>query len=385
MRACTPADFVCLILCAFCFCFQDFVDNWGSQPHHRDKDRTSPDFFVALRARQVYWEYQGSLHSDVDLTRVEMIDKDHHMHTFGEYGIIFTESRSAGSFRYNVNDKTPFLGRLQWEDLDREMNPGGMFDHVKHLVIVCPCPVVYLPHGLNGAIESLVPDALGHWACEPFRAEQTRMLNLALAWQEGPNFGATLEHLEHSTPPKPKGQPEDTDLYKSHGVKMVTFPSLAGAPLEVAAMKETPAEMKAPTIGPDGEEEKKDSRAFGPTSSSSSGLSACRSDRRVTFVGGDVHVGGHTRLYKHGHHVLDQLVSSAISNHVLPTFAFKIGEWIQNSYTTLEDGWSFEHQGFTKHRNFGMVDTIRESTATNQRIKTGNQKPIVVTSIVSAE
>jgi hypothetical protein len=40
--------------------------------------------------------------------------------------------------------------------------------------------------------------------------------------------------------------------------------------------------------------------------------------REIILLGGDVHVGGHTSIKFKGEIVLRQLVSSAISNYVLP-------------------------------------------------------------------
>jgi hypothetical protein len=353
----------------------DIVDNWGQLPHGRDKDHSSVDFFVATCARQVYWEYQGVLTQDADLTRVEQIEADHHFHTFGEYGVCFTESRGAGSFRYKPEDKTPFLGERQWKDLEQAFAPDGVFQNVKHLLLICPCPVVYLPHYLNHMSEPFCEDALGHWACKPHINEQTRMLNMALAWQEGPGFGDRLKDME--APPQPTVDAVNRDSTEQKGVHRSLFPSISGLPpqdaIEVgeARVREEKREER---------DERKVPNMDGPKSALTA--SPCLSDRRVTFLGGDVHVGGHTRFFKHGHLVMEQLVSSAISNHVIPSLAFAIGSAVQNTYTQLHDGWSFQHQGFTRLRNYGMVDTLRP---TDMSAKAGRHKPVVETCIVSAD
>lgn len=261
---------------------------------------------------------------------------------FGEYGFVFTESRGASSFRYRGDaEPYPFLGSRQWADLEAALAPDGLFKNVRHLLIVCPCPVVYLPHGLNAFAEPMVEDAQGHWASAPFIQEQTKMLNLALEWQEGKGFARRLEEL---TPPTPQDETRDP-VEERKGVTRTSYPSLSGAPVrnsESGVMEASPLQ----------------------------------STRRCTFVGGDVHVGGHTQLFKHGHLVMEQLVSSAIANHILPSVAFAIGQMVQNAYTQLEDGWSFHHQPYTRLRNYGLIDT---------QSLPGDKKPQVVTHIIAAE
>ncbi len=316
----------------------DFVDNWGTLAIHHDKE--SAEYSVGLCARQVYYEYQAALHRDFDLQKVPEITDDHHFHVFGETGVVFTESRGAQSFRYETDKSVPFLGVRQWADLDAALAPDGLFKDVKHLLMVCPCPVVYLPHGLNAVMEPMVEDAQGHWAAKPFIAEQTRMLNLCLAWQEGPGFAEEIKEIE----PAEKDQ-SSTPAVQERGAYRTTYPSLAGGPVkntESGTLQATPL----------------------------------KTDRRVTLLGGDVHVGGHTRIYKHGHLVLEQLVSSAIANHILPAVAFAIASMIQNAYTKLENGWEFNHQPFTRQRNYGLVDSAPPTDA---------QKCTVVTHIISAD
>jgi len=310
----------------------DFVDNWGTLAIHHDKD--SAEYSVGLCARQVYYEYQAALHRDFELEKVPEIVDDHHFHVFGETGVIFTESRGAQSFRYETDKDVPFLGVRQWADLEAAMAEDGLFKDVKHLVLVCPCPVVYLPHTLNAFMEPMVEDAQGHWAAKPFIAEQTRMLNLCLAWQEGRDAAEYFKNTEPAEKELSYLEP-----VQERGAYRTSYPSLAGGPVKNAktgTMEATPL----------------------------------KTDRRVTLLGGDVHVGGHTRIFKHGHLVLEQLVSSAMANHLLPTFAFKIASMIQNAYTKLEDGWEFNHQPFTRVRNYGLVDASSPSEGTKCSVTT---------------
>lgn len=323
-------------------CLLSFVlGSGGTLPEHHQRD--SKEFAIGWCARQVYYEYQAALHRDVArLEDVPLIQDDHHMHVFGEYGIVFTESRGALSFRYKGEaEKAPFLGSSQWKDIDAALAPGGLMENVRHLVFVCPCPVVYLPPLLNKMCEPMVEDAQGHWASAPFIPEQTRLLNLALAWQERDSkFGEMLR--EREPPVKPDGI---ENPLPERGALRTSYPSLAGRPVKNAT-----SGVQQPSL--------------------------LQSDRRLTFVAGDVHVGGHTRIFKHGHLVLEQLVSSAIANHIIPTLAFQMGKAMQNALTDLEDGWSFQHQPYTRFRNYGIVEC---------GFLAGDKKPAVTTHIISAE
>jgi len=320
----------------------DFVDNWGTLPVHHD--RSSAEFSVGLCARRVYYEYQASLHRDVAPEQVEQVEDDHHFHVFGEIAFAFTESRGAQSFRYEKDRAVPFLGVRQWADLEAACAPGGLFEKVKHLIMVCPCPVVYLPHGLNAAIEPMVEDAQGHWAARPFIPEQTRMLNMCLKWQERlqspQEFAEKVKDLPAAEKPTSVAEP-----LPERGAYRTSYPSLAGDPVR---------NVESGVLTP----------------------SPLASDRRCTFVGGDVHVGGHTRLFKNNVLVMEQLVSSAIANHIIPRLAFSIASLVQNAATSLEDDWSFNHQPFTRQRNYGLVDTMPPEAGT---------KPHVVTHIISAD
>jgi len=320
----------------------DFVDNWGTLPSHHDKD--SVEYSVGLCARQVYYEYQASLHRDFVLEEVPQIVDDHHFHVFGEIAFAFTESRGASSFRYETDGKVaPFLGVRQWADLESALSPGGLFDKVKHLIMICPCPVVYLPHALNAAVEPMVEDAQGHWAAKAFIPEQTRMLNLCLSWQEKCTPKEFVDKIKDK--PEPEKPTMGVEPIPERGAYRTTYQSLSGGP-----MKNSVSGVLEP--------------------------SPCQSDRRLTLVGGDVHVGGHTRLFKHGHLVMEQLVSSAIANHIIPAVAFAIASMVQNAYTKLDDGWEFNHQPFTRKRNYGLVDTMAPEART---------KPAVSTHIISAD
>jgi len=284
------------------------------------------------------------LHRDFVLEEVPQIVDDHHFHVFGEIAFAFTESRGASSFRYETDGKVaPFLGVRQWADLESALSPGGLFDKVKHLIMICPCPVVYLPHALNAAVEPMVEDAQGHWAAKAFIPEQTRMLNLCLSWQEKCTPKEFVDKIKDK--PEPEKPTMGVEPIPERGAYRTTYQSLSGGP-----MKNSVSGVLEP--------------------------SPCQSDRRLTLVGGDVHVGGHTRLFKHGHLVMEQLVSSAIANHIIPAVAFAIASMVQNAYTKLDDGWEFNHQPFTRKRNYGLVDTMAPEAGT---------KPAVSTHIISAD
>ena len=82
---------------------------------------------------------------------------------------------------------------------------------------------------------------------------------------------------------------------------------------------------------------------------------AARPGRELTFVGGDVHVGGHSEITRDGVVVFQQLVTSAIANYILSRFEFVMGQLSQDLITELEEGWGFKHRLFTRERNYGVM------------------------------
>jgi hypothetical protein len=271
----------------------DFRDNWGSDMN--DSLRDSAEYFVGKCAQHAYFEYQRQLYVDVDFTQLEAIDRDHHLHVYGQHGFILTETRAAGSFRKEASDITPFLGWRQWEDIRNALSSEGLMKNVCHLSIVTPCPLVYLPHKLNSALEKWIPDAEGHWASNKFRAEQNAMLGLLKQWQDE-KVDRTVTIIGG----------------KQHTITLLSIICF---------------------------------------------LSCCshRFFRMIISLLGDVHVGGHTTIYQDERPVFQQFTTSAVANHVLPKMAFFVGSTIQNWSTQLLNGWSFSHAGFVRERNFGHL------------------------------
>ena len=59
-----------------CFALSPNVLKPGTHDSHHDPE--SAEFAIGWCARQVYYEYQASLHRDVELERVPEIEDDHH-------------------------------------------------------------------------------------------------------------------------------------------------------------------------------------------------------------------------------------------------------------------------------------------------------------------
>ena len=101
-------------------------------------------------------------------------------------------------------------------------------------------------------------------------------------------------------------------------------------------------------------------------------------ERELTFIGGDVHVGGHSEILRDGVVVFQQFVTSAISNYRLSKFEFFLGQLSQDLITTLDDGWSFKHRGFTRQRNYGLMTVSGDDTGplvTRRLVTPKGEKP----------
>ena len=89
---------------------------------------------------------------------------------------------------------------------------------------------------------------------------------------------------------------------------------------------------------------------------------AGREGREMTFVGGDVHVGGHSEVTRDGVVIFQQFITSAIANYRLSKFEFFMGNVSQDLVTVLEEGWGFKHRGFTRQRNYGLMQITADET-----------------------
>lgn len=242
----------------------DFRDDWGNEPC--DSDPSTPEYFVGRCAHAIMCEYQRQLWSNVDFGNLNEIKRDYHMHAFGEHGVIFLDVRGPRSLHMIEHDPYPYIGSLQWQELKRALSDEGIMRGVRHLIINCPAPIVFLPTSLNDLLgQTVIDDALGHWSSKPFKAEQIMMLDLCRQWK-----------------------------------------------------------MANPA-------------------------------RELTFVGGDVHVGGHSEITLNGEVVFQQMITSAISNYRLSQFEFFVGNLTKEYVNELSDGWGFKHRGFTRERNYGLL------------------------------
>lgn len=180
-----PSTAKCLAHCPSLMIYDDHEirDNWGDNP--RDCNKDCKEYFVARCAWTVTLEYQRQLFEDVDFSNLDAIQKDYYFHVIDKIGLMFLDIRGSRTFHRVENDKTPYLGSRQWEDIDKALGHGGVFDNVRILVVCSPAPLVFLVPSLTVAAPTCVnrlEDFKGHWS--KYKNEQRRMIDSLRRWKE---------------------------------------------------------------------------------------------------------------------------------------------------------------------------------------------------------
>eukprot|EP00993_Chasmostoma_nieuportense_P007643 NODE_910_length_1772_cov_12.293009_g854_i0.p1 GENE.NODE_910_length_1772_cov_12.293009_g854_i0~~NODE_910_length_1772_cov_12.293009_g854_i0.p1 ORF type:complete len:507 (-),score=146.13 NODE_910_length_1772_cov_12.293009_g854_i0:89-1609(-) len=96
--------------------------------------------------------------------------------------------------------------------------------------------------------------------------------------------------------------------------------------------------------------------------------SAAEGERAVYCVGGDVHLAGHTQIYKDGHHAFDQMICGPVSNKVISRIVMMVTSALKEVGETLNDGWSHEHFAWEANRNVGMIYTEEDAETSLPKI-----------------
>ena len=103
----------------------EFRDNFGSVKE--DRDPGSAEFFLGLQALRVYHEYQRQLWDPNILTRGHAnLANEFFCLTFGNFGIMMTETRTMRSVYYSQNlDDDTYFGKKQLEAIKAAFNSNS--------------------------------------------------------------------------------------------------------------------------------------------------------------------------------------------------------------------------------------------------------------------
>jgi len=78
--------------------------------------------------------------------------------------------------------------------------------------------------------------------------------------------------------------------------------------------------------------------------------------QEIFLVGGDVHVGGHTEIYKNGVPCFKQIVSSGIGQRTKESIIKYCKKVLAQTDTNLPGGFSFKHHDWSHNRNYATVE-----------------------------
>ena len=158
-------------------------DDLGFRPE--DADPETPDGYYIQLMRVVYYEYQRQLREDIDFSNLDAIKYEFHSHIFNNIGMFFVDYRGKGCWLQAPEPGQ--LGKLQWEALERALDPvNGEFKNCHMFIMVSTIPVVLYSHGWTRAVYRAVDDAQEEWAFE-HQEEHGRFLNLMEKWKRAGN------------------------------------------------------------------------------------------------------------------------------------------------------------------------------------------------------
>src|ERR1700682_6551373 len=95
--------------------FSDCHDDWGL--YDVDHEQGTAEYFVGKYALRAIHEYQHQLFKDIDFVELDKLinedrligdhplNRDHHFHTYGKIGVMFTDNRGAQAMHKVPGDK----------------------------------------------------------------------------------------------------------------------------------------------------------------------------------------------------------------------------------------------------------------------------------------
>ena len=153
-------------------------DDWGSKG--TDYDSACAEYHIGTLARQVFREYQRQLWDEP--TNPPSDGFEDHAHVWGQIGVLFVDQRGGRSFSRDL--ARPYLGQPQWNRISSHLQPNGLFDGVRALIVVTSVPLIYLGDSTTNSGSMVVDDLQDHWAYGIHRSEQIEMLRLLRRWKE---------------------------------------------------------------------------------------------------------------------------------------------------------------------------------------------------------
>jgi hypothetical protein len=84
--------------------------------------------------------------------------------------------------------------------------------------------------------------------------------------------------------------------------------------------------------------------------------------KEVVLVTGDLHMAGCTDIYHDDKFIFKQLISSGIAMVSLTEFKDKLVNFAFDFQERLKDGFTFLHNNFTPHNNYGIIDVYEDNS-----------------------
>ena len=93
-----------------------------------------------------------------------------------------------------------------------------------------------------------------------------------------------------------------------------------------------------------------------------------RTQKNLSLVSGDVHMGCMTNIYKNGEFVLQQMITSPICQKPPTNAEFLVVNLLLNSNQNIKEGYTFIHHGGFNDMNYGIIDVRINPTNLNSEI-----------------
>eukprot|EP01006_Ploeotia_vitrea_P026164 TRINITY_DN59132_c0_g1_i1.p1 TRINITY_DN59132_c0_g1~~TRINITY_DN59132_c0_g1_i1.p1 ORF type:complete len:621 (+),score=69.59 TRINITY_DN59132_c0_g1_i1:161-2023(+) len=160
-------------------------DDLGDKPD--ELNPSTATYFICTCARRTIMEYQRQLFEDIDLSHPLLAPplqrENHFFAVFGDYGLLFVDSRGAKTFNRIPNDSYPFLTSPQWDEIEANLSERGVLSPCKLLIVCTQVPMLFFGRKQTERMAKKADDFEGMWTYKENTKELLRLLDLLETWQ----------------------------------------------------------------------------------------------------------------------------------------------------------------------------------------------------------
>lgn len=104
----------------------------------------------------------------------------------GGVGLLFLDIRGSRTFHRVKGDDKKYLGTFQWEAIKASLEPEGIFNEARALLVCSPAPLVFLEPRITQSAATAIhrlEDFKGHWSYGEHVKEQLMLIESLQKWK----------------------------------------------------------------------------------------------------------------------------------------------------------------------------------------------------------